>query len=302
MRSRAFLVGTLLLLVGVAVPVGAETSVEVRELARRAHTDGAALNRLRSVKEVDGRPVDYERALAGADDAALEQRLDAIEAGFSGDLSSSNSSSGGGAPVPATARQEAERILASRAFRPAQPPRPLLGAIRKLGDWLEPVAGPIGRFLAPLGRWLVRVAETPWKLGLLGLAVMALAALISVRLGRRRSGMAVAGPHAGLAVGGRPRTARQLEHEADAREAAGDLGEAYRLRFLAGVLRLDEAGVLPYRTSLTTGQLVRAVRSPALGPLAATFDEVAYGGRQPEPRDLTAAKTQWPRVLEEARR
>ncbi len=42
------------------------TSVEVRDLARRAASDPAALARLRAVDSVDGRPDALDRALAGA--------------------------------------------------------------------------------------------------------------------------------------------------------------------------------------------------------------------------------------------
>ena len=71
----------------------------------------------------------------------------------------------------------------------------------------------------------------------------------------------------------------ELERQAAAAERAGDLAHAVRLRFVAGVLRLDRAGVIAYRSSLTTGQLRAALRSGSFAEIASAFDEITYGGR-----------------------
>ncbi|MBW3626759.1 MAG: DUF4129 domain-containing protein, partial [Actinobacteria bacterium] len=94
----------------------------------------------------------------------------------------------------------------------------------------------------------------------------------------------------------------QLERSADEAERAGDLALAVRLRFRAGLVRLDRAGALRLRPSLTTGAVTRAVPSETLVRLATDFDEIAYGGRPAAPGDVAASRTGWPRVLAEARR
>lgn len=281
-------------------PAAAETAAEVRELARRADTDPAALNRLRGVTEVDGHPADFEQALEGAEGEELSHRLDVIE--------SSAGTPRDGRPIVVTegAQREARRILDTPRYKPDEPPRPFAGAIRRIGEWLEPVVRPVGAAFSAIGRALSSIFEDPWKVALVAALVVALAAILTSRSVGRRGRLAVygAGGTVSGAATGDPRglDPNKLDRQAEAAEAAGDLDRAFRLRFLAGVLRLDRAGVIEYKASATTGELVRAVHSTTFRPLARTFDEVAYGGRQPQPDDIARAKSDWPRVLEEARR
>ena len=90
---------------------------------------------------------------------------------------------------------------------------------------------------------------------------------------------------------------RALERRADAAEAAGDLEAALRLRFRAGLLRLDARGAIEFRPSISTYEVRRALRSDDFDALAATFDDVVYGGRPPATDDLAAARERWPRVV-----
>jgi hypothetical protein len=295
--SRAVVWGTVVwgtvslgALVLSTVPAQAESASEVQGLVGQARSDPAALTRLMQVKDVDGRPVDFQAALAGASGDDLARRLDALDAGPSG------------APVVEgqASRQAAEHILAGRRYQPRKPPRPLQGAIHQLGRWLEPVLRPLGRFLAPVGRLLLAVYRNAFLMGLVGLLVVALAALAAVRLSRRRLRAGVA--RGGQAAAMQRLDPKDLDAQADQAEARGELERALRLRFLAGLIRLDRAGALDYKPSLTTNELVRAIRSSTFPRLAGTFDEVVYGGRPPGPDDLSRAKADWPRVLEEARR
>ena len=75
----------------------------------------------------------------------------------------------------------------------------------------------------------------------------------------------------------------------------GDLEAALRLRFRAGLLRLDARGAIEFRPSISTHEVRRALRSEDFDALAATFDDVVYGGRaagargrQGRPRALAA--------------
>lgn len=60
------------------------TGAQVQDLAARAAGDPRALAQLRAVREVDGRPVDMARALAGAEGAGLASRLQALSGGLAG--------------------------------------------------------------------------------------------------------------------------------------------------------------------------------------------------------------------------
>jgi hypothetical protein len=258
------------------------TSAQLQDLAARAANDPRALAQLRAVREVDGRPVDIGRALAGADGPELASRLQVLSGG----------APAGTAAAGDEARREAQEVLNGRRFKPARVPRPFAGILRTLGRWLEPVGEPLGRV------WRRVVDTVPGRLFLIG-AVFLVAALLSVRLvGRRSPGNVHRSRPFG--VGGDGLDPDELERQAAAAERAGDLDHAVRLRFVAGVLRLDRAGVIAYRSSLTTGQLRSRLQSPAFSELAGAFDEIAYGGRPADESDLRAAADGWPRVLAEA--
>ncbi|HET7719122.1 MAG TPA: DUF4129 domain-containing protein [Acidimicrobiales bacterium] len=289
MRDRRWAVALAVLAsavlgIGPVSPAWAQsvTGAQLQDLAARAAGDARALAQLRAVREVDGRPVDMGRALAGAEGPGLAARLQALR---------------GGAPAGSVveseqARREARDVLDGRRFKPARVPRPFAGILRTLGRWLEPVGEPIGRL------WRRVVDTVAGRLVLVGL-VFAVAALISARLiGRRSPGNVHRSRPFGMA--GESLDPDDLERQAVAAERAGDLDHAVRLRFVAGVLRLDRAGVIAYRSSLTTGQLRSRLPSASFAELAAAFDEIAYGGRPAEEADLRAATEGWPRVLAEA--
>jgi hypothetical protein len=191
---------------------------------------------------------------------------------------------------PDRARDQARDILGSRRYKPADVPRPFEGALEWLGDRLRP----IGDFFSSITESLLgKVVLAALLAGIVTLVVLLVAR-------RRAAGEAGAGA-------GRRRTSRdesrdpaRLEREADAAERRGDLDAALRLRFRAGLLRLDRAGAISFRPSITTGQVARRLRLPTFDDLAVTFDAVAYGGRHASATDVSAARTTWPRVLEQA--
>jgi len=131
--------------------------------------------------------------------------------------------------------------------------------------------------------------------------VFLVAAGISLRLVGRRSPRALARSRS-IGVDAEGLDPDTLEREATSAEQAGDLDRAVRLRFVAGVVRLDRAGAITYRSSMTTGQLISTLRSVSFAELAVAFDEIAYGGRPAGETDVEAARSTWPRVLEETRR
>jgi hypothetical protein len=258
------------------------TSGQVAALAARAPTDPAALAQLRQIDRVDGRPVAIGRSLEGASGIELRARLRVLAGG----------AATGAAPAGPSARTSAEQILSQRRYTGSGAPRPLRGLLGWLGDKLGFVGDPV--------RWVARHVPGGGALlwVILSLAVIAGAVLLATRTARRRAGSAaeraLAAAHAGSADPVR------LEREADEAERRGDLEAALRLRFRAGLLRLARAGAIPERSSLTSGEARRLVRLGELDHLAATFDEVVYGGREPRPDDIQQARTEWPRVLERA--
>jgi Domain of unknown function (DUF4129) len=274
----------LLGLAATAGPAGAtDVSQErLRELAARARTDPDAVAELRRVDSVAGRPVDVRRLLDGADGDALERRLDVL----------GEQGGAGRPPDAAEARRGAREILDERRFEEQGSLRPFREPLEWLRDRVRSVFEPIVSRIAPHvpgGR------STIWTV--LALIVVALAAAIAARVVRRRTAEAVqrAGP-AGVPAF----DPRRLEREADAAERSGDLERALRLRFRAGLARLQHAEVIPARDSVTSGEVARRLRSPDFDRVAATFDEVVYGRRRPEPADVESSRAAWTRVLETA--
>ena len=266
----------------IAVPAAAATSAtpaEVRELARRAASDPAALAQLREVDRVDGAPVDLRAALAGARGDELERRLAALAGG----------SERTGA-APAAARAAAVAVLAERRFSETPPPRPF----RRLLNW---IGGVIDGPLTWLSERTPGGGATLWVL--LGALVMLGAAVVAVLLGTRLGGVVVE-RHARSRdeLGPDP---RELERLADEAEQRGELERALRLRFRAGLLRLARIEAVPQPETLTSRQLVRLLGSEQFVGLARDLDEVVYGGRAASRADVENARTGWPQVLARAR-
>ena len=251
---------------------------ELTTLARRAVDDSAALAELKRVDSVDGRRVDVAGALDGARGKALDARLTAL-------AESVSDASASGDP-----RADARAVLAEDRFHGESVPGPFRGLIERLGklvpdlDWLDD--------LLPGGRLVVYL--------LLGGLIALVAWLLSRRvLSRRiRASAAAAQAHA-EATAADPKA---LERQATEAERAGDLETALRLRFRAGLLRLDARGAIYFRPSISTYEVRRALRSQDFDGLAATFDDVVYGGRPPEAEDLEDARRRWPVVVSAARR
>jgi hypothetical protein len=193
---------------------------------------------------------------------------------------------------PDRARDQAREILRGRRYKPADVPRPFEGAL----DWL-------GDRLRPIGDFFSRITESLAGRVVLAAVLAGVVALVVLLVARRRAATSAAG-----GAGRRRRSAEEhadpgrLEREADAAERRGDLEVALRLRFLAGLLRLDRAGAIQFRPSITTGQVQRRLRLRVFDDLAIAFDAVAYGGRPASVGDLQSARAEWARVLEQAAR
>ena len=191
---------------------------------------------------------------------------------------------------PDRARDQAREILGGRRYKPADVPRPFEGALEWLGDRLRPI-----------GDFFSRITESlPGKI-LLATVLAGVVAVVALLVARRRAATSVAGGGAGRRQSPDERAdPGRLEREADAAERRGDFDASLRLRFRAGLLRLDRAGAIHFRPSITTGQVARRLRLRNFDDLAVRFDAVAYGGRHASATDLRSARAEWPRVLEQA--
>jgi hypothetical protein len=259
-----------------AAPARAETSAQVRSLAAQAKHDPAALARLRGIATVDGRPTDL-RALLDTSGPALQGRLAALAAG--------------GKPVPGEtdAPARAEHILAERRFTGSSVPRPFHRVLAWLGGKLSFV----DRFVHRTGEHTPGGDSVVWAI--LGLLVLAVAAVTSARIAARREGRWIVADRRERRRG--PVDPAVLEREAAEAEERGDFERALRLRFRAGLIRLGRDDRLPLRDSLTSGQASALLHLDEFDALAHDFDEVVYGRRPPAREDVVRAREEWARVL-----
>lgn len=203
-------------------------------------------------------------------------------------------------PDSAQLRRQARSILAERRFHATRLPRPLHGFFASVARSLKPIERAIERFFAKLVTLVPGGGFVLWPV-LAALVLLAALALTrrSVRRRARAEQTRESGRHALITSADDP---DELELRADEASHAGDLDLALRLRFRAGLVRLDARKAIELRPSLTTGEVARALRSPVFTRLAASFDEVTYGGRSASAAEIEAARSGWPRVVEEARR
>lgn len=183
----------------------------------------------------------------------------------------------------ATARREAAHILSERRFHRHDVPRPFRGLLDALSRLVEPIVRALGNvFGQPLIGWPLA-------------ALVVLAALLLVaRTVHRRSWEGLRGAAERTP---RPVDPARLEREADEAERRGDLERAIRLRFRAGLLRLDRAKAIELEASTTSGEVSRRLRSREFDDVAGSFDAVVYGRRPPRGQDVELSRAGWTRVL-----
>jgi hypothetical protein len=279
-RALVALVLVTTAMLSIAAGASAESSGQVRALAARAEAgDAAALERLRAVREIDGRAMELGQALAGARGDELESRLRLLAEG-------GEASANVGAPA-----REAAAILDDERFRGSDVPRPFHGVLSWLGERLREIARPF--------RWLADRLPGSRSAGsvLLGAILVVVAAAIAFAIARRRAGASL--QRAARREREGAETPEQLEREAEEAERRGDLELALRLRFRAGLLRLALAEAIP-GGERTNGELRPILDQEAFDRLAAELDVVVYGGRSASAEDVEAARQDWQAVLEKA--
>jgi len=282
---RGRLVAPLLAALILAAPSTAQAQAvsraELTALAQRAASDPAARAQLLAVEQVDGRRVAMREAMAGARGREIERRARLIAASVAAAQASP-------ARAAEEERREAREVLAERRFHGAELPRPFAGPLEWLGEKLDPVID----WINDRGTVLPGGPAVLWTF-LAALVMLLAAALASVSI-RRRTLAIERARAAKLPPADDPRA---LEREAERAEREGDWERAVRLRFRAGLLRLDRRRVIVYRPSLTTGEVARATGSPAFREVGERFDAIAYGGRPAEREDAEHARRTWAEVL-----
>jgi hypothetical protein len=262
-------------------PMAAATEVDHRqlsELAERAESDPAALEALRRVTIVDGRPVDMEAVLDVAP-AALAARLESMA-----------KLDGTGAVAPAAELQAAARSILSGSEYDS--PEGVRG--ESMQEWL------VDRLFRYLPDPVARLLTSGWFWFTLGLLALLLVVRLAIRTSRRRA------QHFSPDARGEGRghggvSAAEMESAAAAAEARGQLDEAVRLQFRAGLLRLGDMGVIRYTDSMSTVAVGARVASPDFDAVARTFDRVHYGKLGADQGDVDDSRERWPRVLASAR-
>ena len=211
----------------------------------------------------------------------------------------------GGSTGPAgystQARREARQILSQPPYthRSSHSAAPLAGVLHAIGHglwWL------IGRPLAWLWRHAfahavnrIHLALGPWWPLPVAVAFVALGFFAGWLLARRRSRIAAAVPAASSEA--ETEDAAALERAAVEAERQGDLESAVRLRYRAGLNRLEARGIISSRLTRTDGQLRLVVRDAIFDDLTYRHESVAYGRQEATPQDVAAAKEGWPKIL-----
>jgi hypothetical protein len=205
--------------------------------------------------------------------------------------------------VAGQARHEARQILSHPPFSTPAGHSAIDGFFHDLGHWLYDVVGPVWRFLfdhllLPTRNGLSGVFGSWWPVPL-GVIVVAVAVVIGVRLGRTRARVGVA--RAGRVVEARDEDPDALDAAAEQAEQDSDYDLAVRLRFRAGLARLESGGLISGRQTHTSSQLAHVLRSPTFDVLAGQLDGIVYAGHTATADDVGTARSGWPRIPVEAR-
>jgi hypothetical protein len=194
--------------------------------------------------------------------------------------------------LSAEARGQARDILAEDRFHAGG--RRHEGLLHRVFAWLGDRLEDAGAALpgGPVVGWLLLVAAV----------TVLTAAVVSWVSARRRRAAADRVPGPSDVPGAAALGPAELERRAADAERDGDLDAAVRLRFAAGLLRLDAARAITLHPSLTSGDVGRLIASSRYDDLAATHDAIAYGGHHAAEADAQAARAGWPAVVGEARR
>ena len=199
---------------------------------------------------------------------------------------------------PGAARDAAREILRRGEFQPERSPKPLAGPVQWIGDRLNGIADWLGHAIQDVFDWIFHLLPGAWGL-ILGVVIcVGLAAVVVWLIGRNRVS-------ATRVDRGRENSSpeledpRALERAADSAIQGGQYVLAVRLRYRAGLIRLDRADVIDLRPWNTSAHLTRRLDSRRFDRLTDTFDAVTYGAQPATNADAAIARTEWPELLTE---
>jgi hypothetical protein len=192
----------------------------------------------------------------------------------------------------ALARRQALDILHEGRFHAPAVPRPLHGVLRAIGGAVDPLRSAVDALVSWLAGVLPGGRVAAWSVLaiLLGAITALLASTTTRRLLREPP---AADPHTGEDP---PPTAAALERAAEDARSGGQLDEAIRLLFRAGLSRLTEQGRLPPAAAMSNLAVARAVGSGDFDMLARQFDTIVYGHRHAAAEDYESTRSRWARV------
>ncbi len=283
----------------------AESSVEeiatlaaraIVELSGDSVADSAALDELRRVDAVAGRSVDLAAALDVSDVDVLVERLRHLSFALAGVTDEMTSETATDPAVDVSGA--AAGILEGDRYHDREGFRPFRSVIERVREALGSDDG---------GDDADRVAGTDGTGGgsdfgmVVAIVVIGALAVVVVALVRRRvrSGVDDDSPE------GRARAtalrADHLERDANRAREQGAHDRAVRLRFQAGLLRLESVGALDLEPGLTNRTAADCLGSPDFDELARAFDAIVYGHRPANPGDVDRAWLLWPTLVEAER-
>ncbi len=207
---------------------------------------------------------------------------------------------GSAPPSPDEARKRAQEILNEKRF---QPPGTSPAFVRR---WLDAIGDPINDFFRVLGRLLARLFDAlpgtgplSWLLwtGFLGLAAVLF--LVVARAIARRGQHGASTVEPGRSADARD-DAPRLEGLADEAEREGRFGEAVRLRFAAGLARLEYRNTVRMgqrrtnrQVAVQVGQTLGDRPSAMLVELGEQLDNIVHGGFRASADDAQKARSGW---------
>lgn len=205
-----------------------------------------------------------------------------------------------GPPVDADdIRERIADILADPRYRPGEESL-LQRLFGPLYDWLERMIGWVMEYGTRAFRWLLSFFDAGVASWLGPTLVVMAAAVATFFLGRRRTREIERRTTIEriLELGRDP---AELEAMAEAAASRGDHAEVIRLRFVAGLLRLDAEGRIEFYPGMSNGAIAAELDDPTFVDLADQFDRVVYGRRPTFAEDAERAGAGW-RALLGARR
>jgi hypothetical protein len=190
---------------------------------------------------------------------------------------------------PEAARQAAQSILAEGRFHSSPVPDPLHNALVWVGRAVSDPLSAFGHLINDVGAKFPGGVAGLWAVA--AVFVIAVTAALTARRARTRLDRSALGEPAAA-----PRPG-DLERAAERAERDGRWEEAVRLRFRAGLLRLDERNGSSHTDTTPNHSLARILDSEQLDELSSRFDEIAYGGDDATASDAERQRLAWPEII-----